>query len=611
MPVPGEQPSSGLPSLEPGAVFAGYRIERLLDRGGMGLVYEATDPHLGRTVALKIIAPEFTGDETAVARFKAEARLAASLEHPNIVPVHGGGEQDGVLYLAMRYVPGSNLRKVIDREPLDPARTSRIVSQVADALDVSHDRGLVHRDVKPGNVLIAREGTSEHAYLTDFGVTKQVGGAPGLTRTGGWVGTTDYVAPEQIQGNAIDGRADVYSLGCMVYEMLTGRVPYPLAGDAAKLWAHITDPPALPRQERPELDEAFDRVVGRATAKKPEDRYSTAGELAADLRDAVGRQEADETKISEPETRLSAGAPETVISGAPVREPTGGRGSGGGGGGGEEPPGDGPGGDEPGREGGGPRRGVVLAGGALAAVALVAVLLVSGVLGGGGGEDGGGDAVERAADLVPVPTNKVDGSGSVKLALNGDEATVNVDAEGLVDGEHLQHIHADGRDRCPTAAAARRHNGNRAITGADGVPDYGRPLTSLTISGDTSIQSAFADASRYPAGSNVRYERTFDLGRSMATRIRNGEGVIVVHGIDWDRDGRYGAVLQGATIPKDELSGELTAPALCAPLNPQTSADGSTTTYVATLPPQPVAHAWEGPLCRLHGLDGSRAGAAS
>ena len=185
--------------LEPGSEFAGYRIEGMLDRGGMGVVYKAADPDLDRIVALKIIAPEHTQNPDAVTRFKAEARLAASLEHPNIVPIHRGGEFQGVLYLAMRFVPGTNLRQVVDKGQLDLKRIQRITTCVAAALDAAHERGLVHRDVKPANILISGEGENEHVYLTDFGLTKRLGSAGSLTRTGAWVGTPDYVAPEQIQ----------------------------------------------------------------------------------------------------------------------------------------------------------------------------------------------------------------------------------------------------------------------------------------------------------------------------------------------------------------------------------------------------------------------------
>ena len=253
-----DEASDRLSRLEPGSQFAGYRIEGMLDRGGMGVVYKAADPDLDRTVALKIIAPEHTQNPDAVTRFKAEARLAASLEHPNIVPIHRGGEFQGVLYLAMRFVPGTNLRAVVDQGQLDLPRIARITAAVSAALDAAHERGLVHRDVKPANILISGEGEHEHVYLTDFGLTKRLGSAGSLTRTGAWVGTPDYVAPEQIQAGTVDGRADIYSLGCVLYEMLTGSVAYPKDNDMAKLWAHVTDPPPSPSLKRPDLPPAVD-----------------------------------------------------------------------------------------------------------------------------------------------------------------------------------------------------------------------------------------------------------------------------------------------------------------------------------------------------------------
>jgi hypothetical protein len=272
-------------------VFAGYWIDRLLDRGGMGVVYKAMDIDLDRAVALKLIAPEWMEDENATTRFRTEARLAASLEHPNIVPVHRGGEEQGVLYLAMRFVPGTNLRRMIDHSPLPLETTGVILTQIAGALDAAHARGLVHRDVKPANILISDETAHTHAYLTDFGLTKRPGSTGSLTGTGLWVGTADYVAPEQIQGQAIDGRADVYSLGCVLYEMLTGEVAYPKDGDIAKLWAHISNPPPQPSAARPDLVPAFDEVVAKATAKDPDDRYATAGRWPTAAREAIALQQ--------------------------------------------------------------------------------------------------------------------------------------------------------------------------------------------------------------------------------------------------------------------------------------------------------------------------------
>ncbi|HZC14027.1 MAG TPA: kelch repeat-containing protein, partial [Thermoleophilaceae bacterium] len=267
-------------------------------------MYRATDEDLNRTVALKIIAPEHTKNPDAVRRFKSEARLAASLEHPNIVPIHRGGEYHGVLYLAMRFVPGTNLRQVIDRGQLGLDQIQRVVRCVASALDAAHERGLVHRDVKPANILISGEPPNEQIYLTDFGLTKKLGSPASLTRTGAWVGTPDYVAPEQIQGGAVDGRTDVYSLGCVLYETLTGSVAYPKDNDMAKLWAHVQDAPPSPSLKRPELVEAFDEVVSRATAKDPSDRYAKTSDLA----DAVDRAVAEQSATLGPDAVHAAGA---------------------------------------------------------------------------------------------------------------------------------------------------------------------------------------------------------------------------------------------------------------------------------------------------------------
>ena len=214
--------------LSPGTEVAGCRIESVLGRGGMGVVYRAVQVSLDRTVALKVIAPELAMDEEFRERFKHEARLAASIEHANVIPVYEAGERDGVLYLIMRYVPGTDLRALIDEEgALEPRRAARLVAQVAAALAAAHDRGLVHRDVKPGNVLISSAAGQEHAYLTDFGIARDLAATRGLTRTGAVVGTLDYIAPERLERPAGDARSDIYALGCVLYETLTGSVPFP------------------------------------------------------------------------------------------------------------------------------------------------------------------------------------------------------------------------------------------------------------------------------------------------------------------------------------------------------------------------------------------------
>ena len=207
----------------PGSEIAGFRLEELLGRGGMGAVYRAEDVHLGRKVALKLLPPQLAENERARERFLRESRIAASLDHPNVIPIYDADEVDGQLYLAMRYVPGDDLRGLLAGEgPLAPERALRLVGQVAGALDAAHAHGLVHRDVKPGNVLVA----DEHCYLVDFGLTKQASSISGLTGTGELVGTVAYTAPEQIRGEGVDARADVYSLACVLYECLTGEQPF-------------------------------------------------------------------------------------------------------------------------------------------------------------------------------------------------------------------------------------------------------------------------------------------------------------------------------------------------------------------------------------------------
>jgi len=271
-----------------GTTIAGYRIESVLGRGGMGVVYLAEQVALSRKVALKVLAPELAEDPKFRDRFLRESRIAASLEDPNILPVHEAGEQDGALFIAMRYVKGIDLRRLIDEQgPLSPERTAAIISQVASALDTAHAQGLIHRDVKPANVLLV-PGTPDKVYLGDFGLTKRATSDSGVTRTGQFVGTLDYAAPEQFTGEALTSATDTYSLGCVLYECLTGEVPFPRDREAAVLHAHLNEPPPRPTATRPELPEAVDAVVARALAKKPADRFENAGELAAAARETLG-----------------------------------------------------------------------------------------------------------------------------------------------------------------------------------------------------------------------------------------------------------------------------------------------------------------------------------
>jgi tRNA A-37 threonylcarbamoyl transferase component Bud32 len=275
-----------------GTTIGGYRIESLIGRGGMSVVYLAEDVHLGRRVALKFLAPELASDSKFRERFVRESRLAASLEHPNIVTVYEAREADGQLYLAMRYVAGTDLKRLIASEgPFDPERTVSILTQTASALDAAHAEGLIHRDVKPGNILITPRsgpGGRDRVYLSDFGLTKRATSDSGITATGQFVGTLDYAAPEQFEGGQMDGRADVYSLGGVLYECLTGDVPYPRENQAALVYAHLQAPPPKVTAIRAELPPTIDGVVAKAMSKLPDDRYQSAGELAEAAAQALG-----------------------------------------------------------------------------------------------------------------------------------------------------------------------------------------------------------------------------------------------------------------------------------------------------------------------------------
>src|SRR4249919_2017115 len=297
----------GPTELSAGDEFAGYRIERRLGRGGMGILYLAVEPGLDRRVALKLIAPEAVAEDLFAKRFAEESRIAASIEHPNVVPIYAAGEEGGVPFIAMRYVAGSDLGHRLVREGrLAPERAVALIAQVANGLDAIHAAGLVHRDVKPANVLLSG-GEADHAYITDFGVARNVATQSGLTQTGRFVGTLDYVAPEQISGAAVDARVDVYALGCLLFKLLTGEVPFPREGEAARLYAHLNDPPPAPSLYAPEVSMALDDVVIRAMSKVPEDRYPSAGDLG---RAAVAALSGAPVAI--PERTVATGAAATV-----------------------------------------------------------------------------------------------------------------------------------------------------------------------------------------------------------------------------------------------------------------------------------------------------------
>jgi serine/threonine-protein kinase len=303
--------------LREGEVFAGHRIDALGGRGGMGIVYRALHLKLERTVALKVISPELASDEGFRQRFQREAQLAASIDHPNVINIYDADEADDLLYITMRWVTGTDLGGMLERYGrLEAASAVRIVSEVGFALDAAHARGLVHRDIKPANVLIA-EGDG-HVYLTDFGLTREAGeGGDGLTRTGMFVGTTDYAAPEQIKGGRVDARTDVYALGCVLVQSVTGRVPYDRDSEMSKMWAHVNDPPPRLRERVAEVPEALDEVVERALAKDPDDRYPSTGDLARAAAAAI-----QERPVAQPERTVATGAAAPADSDAAHAGPT-------------------------------------------------------------------------------------------------------------------------------------------------------------------------------------------------------------------------------------------------------------------------------------------------
>jgi predicted Ser/Thr protein kinase len=565
--------------LERGVELGGYRIEQQIGQGGMGIVYRVTNVALGRVYALKVLAPELAEDEQFRRRFQREMQIAASIDHPNVVGIHYAGQQDGFLFLAMDYVHGEDLRQLILRDgALDPSRSVGILTQVGFALDAAHAKGLVHRDIKPGNMLLTVRDGEERAYLTDFGLAKRSSTLAELTVAGSIVGTADYMAPEQVSGEPADARTDIYALGCVFFQMLTGKVPFERETTLATMFAHVNEPP--PDLEPPLVDEypEFTPVVQKAMAKKPDERYLSAGDLARDAAAALrgmrykGAPSMVATGDARPvSTEPTAGSPAeaaavaaatgmastSAASAAPNMEerrtaapaPQGGGVPG-------EPP-------APGKSPGGGRlrrywwaiAGLVV----VVAAAVVAVVLLTS----GGSTSGPGQLFE--AVLRPVPDNHVTGSGTAAVTLHGDQATITVDTTGLLNNaSHPMHIHAFGEGICPPASAAKLYNGHLAISTTDGLKYYGPMAAALTLSGDTSMDSMLA-FTRYPTTGNIHYRRTITLTTAAANAIRNGNAVVVIHGIDYDHSGRYDMALNRSELDS-AVSQDATAPALCGTL---------------------------------------------
>ncbi|MEU8900381.1 serine/threonine-protein kinase [Nocardia sp. NPDC048505] len=277
--------------LTPATVFAGYRIDRVLGGGGMGTVYAARHPRLPRYDALKVLADEHGADPEFRARFAREAELVARLDHPNIVAVRDRGEEQGRLWIAMQLVDGKDAAALIAAAPtgLAPASALHIIGEAAAGLDAAHRAGLLHRDVKPANILLEpRPGQPDRVYVTDFGIARAATESTALTEVGAVLATLAYAAPEQIAARALDHRVDVYALGCTLYELLTGAKPFPRASAVAVMHAHLHDPPPRASARDPRLPAAIDTVLATALAKDPERRYRSCGELAEAARDAFG-----------------------------------------------------------------------------------------------------------------------------------------------------------------------------------------------------------------------------------------------------------------------------------------------------------------------------------
>jgi hypothetical protein len=517
----------------------------------MGVVYRATNVALGRVYALKLLAPALAEDEQFRRRFQREMRIAASLHHPHVVGIHYAGEQDGLLFLAMDYVDGTDLHQVLAKEgALDPARAVELLRQVASALDAAHANGLVHRDVKPANVLITTQDGADHAYLTDFGLAKRSDTLSGLTVQGNVVGTCDYMAPEQVTGERTDARTDVYALACVFFRMLTGKVPYERDTSVATLFAHVHDPP--PPLTSPLCDEypEFGRVLERAMAKQPEDRYLSAGDFARDAAEALrgGRYTSEPSMVAVGDARPADGtgaaaeaptvpAPRSTTAASLV----------------DQPP-----------SGGGPRAWISRH--RWPVLALLAVVVAAAVVGGVLAASSSSSKPQLfEAILRPVADNRVTGSGTAAVRLDGSTATFTLDATGLLAGHnHQMHVHAFGEGICPPPSAAKVYNGHRAISTGDGLKYYGPMAVALTLSGDSSPNSMLA-FTRYPLAGTIHYQRTLHVTSATANAIRNGNAVIVIHGIDYNHNGVYDNVLNksdvDSSVPQEE-----TAPALCGTL---------------------------------------------
>jgi serine/threonine-protein kinase len=526
-----------------GTEIAGFRIESVLGRGGMSVVYLAEQVRLRRKVALKVLVNQLVEiDDSFRERFLQESHLAAHLEHPNVIPIYDAGEAEGCLYIAMRYIEGRDLGQTLERDgPLSLGRTIFILEQVASALDAAHEHGLVHRDVKPGNILLV--GNSDRIYLTDFGVAKPTTSA-GLTRTGVFIGTPDYSAPEQIEGAAIDGRTDVYSLGAVLYACLTATAPYARDTEVAVLQAHLLEPPPKLSEARRDLPRALDGVIATAMAKDKDSRYATCGQMLEAARSAsldrpISHPTSGMTAAPLPavaETAAAAPAPaqvgepatpapaETAASSTPAPPP-------------EAPPEAPAAGDSADRPP--PRRRPPLAVGILAAAVVVLAAALAVVLATRGNGSSGGPAAAGASPIksttfsvalsssaeVPKSISSTS-SGTVKVTIKGTSVCWDFTLTGVQEPN-----------------AAHIHKGNASVSGPVVVPlGSGFKPKGCTTATAASVKEILADPASYYV--NV-HSLTFPDG-AVRGQLRTAPG-----GTETTKE----AVGLAALVPKDVFKG--------------------------------------------------------
>jgi hypothetical protein len=537
-----------------GGQLGNYLIDSVIGRGGMSVVYRAKHSRLGMPVALKVLAPELSADDNFRERFLREAQMAAAVDHPSVIPIHDMGVHEHSLYIVMRYVAGGDLKAMLSADgPLAALDAVTLLMPVAQALDAAHTHGLVHRDVKPANILTQRSsgGEVDHVYLIDFGIAKSSSSITGLTRAGAFIGTVEYMAPEQLEAQEVSSRTDVYSLAATFYECITGQIPF-----RRELVEGIR-PPKGPAESlaafSPNLPVALDEVIAKALSHNPLERYVTCEQFLRACAYACEQAPPDAAAAKAiASTRLShqqqAAAPAPEASEQPAAES----------------PEDAPPPAAPVDPAPSARRGrrPIYAGLALLAAAAAAAVIV--LLSSSSGTPKG---ALSASPLAAVPTNRVTGSGHVEVHLNGDVAAVTITTKDLDSDAslvHAMHIHAGGKGECPPASAARLHNGHLAISTNDGIIYYGPPVQALTTRGDTSVASILAFP-RYLTGGTLRYTRTITLPPTVAADIRADNAVIVVHGIDYDNSGIYSGVLDRSELDKT-LPATATAPALCGRL---------------------------------------------